>query len=89
MRLATFTRSIEITRDFNFLSQNKILYTMDITSLYNIDHNDKDLRALKHFFDQRTNFSVNTTAPNLNSTVTTLTAALILPPLPVRSTLNL
>ena len=35
-----------------------------------------------------TNFSVNTMAPNLNSTVATLTTASVLPPLPERSSLN-
>ena len=36
-----------------------------------------------------TNFSVNTTALNLNSKVVTLTTASALPPLPERSSLNL
>ena len=35
-------------------SQNKLLFTMDITSLYTVILNDKGLRTLKHFFDKRT-----------------------------------
>ena len=32
----------------------KLIFTVDITSLYTIIPNDEGLRALKHFFDQRT-----------------------------------
>ena len=46
--------ALEIFRDFNFLGQNKLVFTMDITSLYTVIPNDEGLRALKHFFDQRT-----------------------------------
>ena len=46
--------ALEIFRDFNFLDQNKLIFTMDITSLYTVIPNDEGLRALKHFFDQRT-----------------------------------
>ena len=40
--------------DFNFLGQNKLIFTMDITSLYTVIPNDEGLRVFKHFFDQRT-----------------------------------
>ena len=46
--------ALEIFRDFNFLGQNKLVFTMDITSLYTVIPNDEGLRALRHFFDQRT-----------------------------------
>ena len=46
--------ALEIFRYFNFLSQNKHLFTMDIASLHIVIPNDESLRALKHFFDQRT-----------------------------------
>ena len=46
--------ALEIFRDFSFLDQNKLIFTMDITSLYTVIPNDEGLRALKHFFDQRT-----------------------------------
>ena len=45
---------LEIFRDFNFLGQNKFIFTTDITSLYTVIPNDEGLRALKHFFDQHT-----------------------------------
>ena len=45
---------LEIFRDFSFLGQNKLIFTMDITSLYTVIPNDEGLRALKHFFDLRT-----------------------------------
>ena len=41
---------LEIVCDFNFLSQNKLIFTMDITSFYTVIPNDEGLRALKHFF---------------------------------------
>ena len=46
--------ALEIFRDLNFLDQNKFIFTMDITSLYIVVPSDEGLRALKHFFDQRT-----------------------------------
>ena len=46
--------ALEIFRYFNFLGQNKHLFTMDIASLHIVIPNDESLRALKHFFDQRT-----------------------------------
>ena len=45
---------LEIFRDFSFLGQNKLIFTMDIPSLYTVIPSDEDLRALKHFFDLRT-----------------------------------
>ena len=48
------TRTIKIFRDFYFSGQDKLIFTMDITSLNTINPNSKGLRALKHFFDQRT-----------------------------------
>ena len=47
-------RALEIFCDFNFLGQNKFIFATDITSLYTVIPNDEGLRALKHFFDQRT-----------------------------------
>ena len=41
-------------KGFNFPGQNKLIFTVDITSLYTVIPNDEGLRALKHFFDQRT-----------------------------------
>ena len=62
--------ALEIFRYFNFLSQNKHLFTMDIASLHIVIPNDESLRALKHFFDQRTVKLWNTTPSNRTSTYT-------------------
>ena len=43
--------ALEIFR--NLSGQNKLLFTMDITSLHTVIPNDKGLGALKLFFDQR------------------------------------
>ena len=45
---------LQIFRDNNFLGKDKVIYTMDITSLYTVIPNGKGLLALKHFFDLRT-----------------------------------
>ena len=46
--------ALQIFRDFNFLGEDKLIFTMDITSLYTIIPNGEGLLALKHFFDLRT-----------------------------------
>ena len=46
--------ALEIFRDFNFLGQNKFVFTMDITSLNAVIPNDEGHWALKHFFDHCT-----------------------------------
>ena len=46
--------ALQIFRDFNFLGQDKLLFTTDITSLYTFIPNAECLLALKNFFDQRT-----------------------------------
>ena len=43
--------AFQIFRDFNFLGEDKFIFTMDITSLYIAIPNGKGLLALKHFFD--------------------------------------
>ena len=48
------THALKIFRDFNFSGQDKLIVTMDITSLYKVIPNSEGLQALKHFFDQRT-----------------------------------
>ena len=47
------THALEIFRDFNFYGQDKLILTMDITSLYKVIPNGEGLQPLKHFFDQR------------------------------------
>ena len=46
--------AFEIFRDFNFLGQDKLIFTMDISSLYTVIPNNEGLLALKYFLDQRT-----------------------------------
>ena len=48
------THALKIFRDFNFSGQDKLIFTMDITSRYTVIPNSEGLHALKHFFDQRT-----------------------------------
>ena len=45
--------ALEIFRNFNFSGENKIIFTMDITSLYTLIPNNEGLQALKYFFNQR------------------------------------
>ena len=46
--------TLQIFHDFNFLGKDKLIFTMDITSLYTVIPNGKGLLALKHFFDLHT-----------------------------------
>ena len=46
--------ALQIFRDFHFLGEDKLIFTMDITSLYTVIPNSEGLLALKHFFHLRT-----------------------------------
>ena len=46
--------ALEIFRDFSFLGQNKLIFIMDITSLFTVITNDEGLLTFKQFFDHRT-----------------------------------
>ena len=46
--------ALEIFRDFNFFGEDKLIFTMDISSLYTVIPNSEGLQALRYFFDQRT-----------------------------------
>ena len=47
--------ALKTFRDFNFSGQKKLIFTMDITSLYTVIPNHEGLLALKYFFDQHAN----------------------------------
>ena len=44
----------EIFCNFNFLGEDKLIFTMDISSLYTVIPNSEGLQALRYFFDQCT-----------------------------------
>ena len=51
MKIESFVAYTDL---FNFLGEDKLIFTMDITSLYTVIPNCEGLLALKHFFDLRT-----------------------------------
>ena len=44
---------LQIFHNFNFLGEDRLIFTMDITSLYTVISNGIGLLALKHFFELR------------------------------------
>ena len=44
--------ALEIFRDFNFLGENKLIFTMDISSLSTVISNNEGLQALIKVFSQ-------------------------------------
>ena len=45
--------ALEVFRDFNFFGEDKLIFTMDISSLYTVIPNSEGLQALRYCFDQR------------------------------------
>ena len=69
--------AFEIFRTFNFSGENKIIFTMDITSLYTVIPNNEGLQALKYFLNQRPlNWFPHLTAFHLATTTTSKSTAL-------------
>ena len=54
---------LEIFCEFNFFGGNKLVFTMDITSLYTNFPNDGGLQALKHLCNQGTGKEPRNTTP--------------------------
>ena len=54
---------LEIFCEFNFFGRNKLVFTMDITSLYTNFPNDGGLQALKHLCNQGTGKEPRNTTP--------------------------
>ena len=46
--------ALQLFHEFNFLSEDKLIFTMDIISLYTVIPNGEVLLALKYFFDLST-----------------------------------
>ena len=53
-RVKDSQHALQVFRDFNFLGEDKLIFTIDITSLYTVIPNGEGLLALKHSFDLRT-----------------------------------
>ena len=54
LTLRTANTHLKIFGYFSFLGQNKLIFIMDITSIYTVITNDEGLLTFKHFFDHRT-----------------------------------
>ena len=48
-RVKDSQHALQVFRDFNFLGEDKLIFTIDITSLYTVIPNGEGLLALKHF----------------------------------------
>ena len=46
--------TLQSFRDFKFLGEDKLIFTMNISPFYTVIPNGEDPLALKHFFDLRT-----------------------------------